>query len=149
MVANRCGGAMFCPGIPEKIFEEIPLLDFLPSGKPGRSYFAYTSTTGKMVGSSGFEPLKAKSQQIYSLSPLAARATPQQLIRSGGLAPQASLVQKPAGGGRKPNAYDIPLDPEDLRLRTPTPAQNKLVEGFEPPTRCLQNSCSTPELHQH
>jgi hypothetical protein len=28
------------------------------------------------MGSSGFEPLKAKSQQIYSLSPLAARATP-------------------------------------------------------------------------
>jgi hypothetical protein len=25
---------------------------------------------------------------------------------------------------------------------------NQLVEGFEPPTRCLQNSCSTPELHQ-
>ena len=28
------------------------------------------------MGSNGFEPLKAKSQQIYSLSPLAARATP-------------------------------------------------------------------------
>ena len=28
------------------------------------------------LGSNGFEPLKAKSQQIYSLSPLAARATP-------------------------------------------------------------------------
>ena len=35
----------------------------------------------KMVGSSGFEPLKAKSQQIYSLSPLAARATPLYILK--------------------------------------------------------------------
>ena len=34
------------------------------------------TTLNKKMGSNGFEPLKAKSQQIYSLSPLAARATP-------------------------------------------------------------------------
>jgi hypothetical protein len=51
------------------------------------------------MGSNGFEPLKAKSQQIYSLSPLAARATPRvgreyQIPAAHALAHEAQVHKK-------------------------------------------------------
>lgn len=68
------------------------------------------------MGSNGFEPLKAKRQQIYSLSPLAARATPHETsnqdLASGNkktkktqtnfsfnATPYSLHSKKPAGGG--------------------------------------------------
>ena len=47
-----------------------------PAGLSPLTHCPVFGTEIKTVGSNGFEPLKAKSQQIYSLSPLAARATP-------------------------------------------------------------------------
>ena len=80
------------------------------------------------MGSNGFEPLKAKSQQIYSLSPLAARATPRIEQNLQGPAEAAPVISTQVR--------------RDERSNQNNPA-NELVEGFEPPTRCLQNSCST------
>lgn len=83
------------------------------------------------MGSIGFEPMKALSQQIYSLSPLAARATPH----------KNKTRYEIAGGGIFRRRTDPPLAENPLPLNIDQKA--KLAARFERATCCLQNSCST------
>src|SRR5215510_14446382 len=106
-----------------------------------------------MERETGFEPATPSLEGWRStaeLFPPIRKSLPAQVVGRGGFEPPKAYASRFTVCPLWPLGY-LP-EPTGMMSRNPSESNNSwlaLAGGFEPPTHCLQGSCSSPELRQH